>query len=207
MLFKQNSRPEQSARVDQNTRVDHNTRTDQTAPIGQATKAPDDHPAPGSELKEQRLFRTEDDRPRGSDRNPNNESGGNVLIVGEGIRLKGEITACDRLVVEGHVEVSLNETRAVEIRPSGHFIGSCEVEEAEISGVYEGELDVRQRLIVHASGRATGKIRYGEIELERGGRIAGELSVRDPAKAVAAKMVETVQAQKPTPAQPGQKVA
>ena len=97
------------------------------------------------------------------------------------MRLKGEITACDRLVVEGHVEASLNETRAVEIRPKGRFIGSCEVEEAEVSGVYEGDLTVRGRLTVRASGRIEGKICYGEIELERGGRLAGNLRVQDSA--------------------------
>jgi cytoskeletal protein CcmA (bactofilin family) len=107
------------------------------------------------------------------------EENGNVLIVGDGIRLRGEITACDRLLVEGHVEVSLNETRAVEIKPKGRFVGRCEVEEAEISGVYEGELTVRGRLTIHASGQVEGKICYGEIELERGGRISGNLGVRD----------------------------
>jgi cytoskeletal protein CcmA (bactofilin family) len=105
--------------------------------------------------------------------------GGKRLIVGQGIKLKGEISACDRLIVEGHVEVTLNDTRTVEIKPSGRFIGSCEVEQAEISGVYEGNLTVRGRLSVHASGMVTGNINYGEIELERGGRIAGELKVRD----------------------------
>jgi cytoskeletal protein CcmA (bactofilin family) len=132
---------------------------------------------------------------------------GNVLIVGEGIRLKGEITACDLLVVEGHVEVSLNETRAVEIKPSGRFIGSCEVEEAEISGVYEGELTVRERLTVRATGQATGKIAYGELELERGGRIAGNLSTRETPRALAAKMTEALQARKSEAPAPGQKVA
>jgi cytoskeletal protein CcmA (bactofilin family) len=105
--------------------------------------------------------------------------GGKRLIVGQGIKLKGEISACDRLIVEGHVEVTLNDTRTVEIKPSGRFIGSCEVEQAEISGVYEGNLTVRGRLSVHASGMVTGNIHYGEIELERGGRIAGELKVRE----------------------------
>jgi cytoskeletal protein CcmA (bactofilin family) len=103
---------------------------------------------------------------------------GKRLIVGKGIQLKGEITACDRLVVEGQVEVTMNATRTLEITPSGHFIGSCEVEEADISGVYDGDLTVRGRLIVHHNGRVTGKICYGELELERGGQIAGELSVR-----------------------------
>jgi cytoskeletal protein CcmA (bactofilin family) len=105
--------------------------------------------------------------------------GGKRLIVGQGIKLKGEISACDRLIVEGHVEVTLNDTRTVEIKPSGRFIGSCEVEQAEISGSYEGDLTVRGRLSVQASGVVTGNIHYGEIELERGGRIAGELKVRD----------------------------
>lgn len=105
------------------------------------------------------------------------ESQGKRLIVGKGIRLSGEITACDRLIVEGFVEVTLNETRAVEIAESGRFIGGCEVEEAEISGVYEGELTVRNRLTIHATGRVEGTVRYGELEIERGGRMSGNISM------------------------------
>ncbi len=118
---------------------------------------------------------------------PDEQETGKRLIVGAGIQLKGEITACERLIVEGQVEVTMNATRALEIKPSGHFIGSCEVEDAEISGVYEGDLSVRGRLIVHKGGRVVGKIAYGELELERGGEIAGELSVRNRQAAQASK--------------------
>jgi cytoskeletal protein CcmA (bactofilin family) len=116
---------------------------------------------------------------------PDEEETGKRLIVGGGIQLKGEITACERLIVEGQVQVTMNGTRALEIKPSGRFIGSCEVEDAEISGVYEGDLSVRGLLTVHKGGRVVGKIAYGELELERGGEIAGELSVRprQPAQA------------------------
>jgi cytoskeletal protein CcmA (bactofilin family) len=103
--------------------------------------------------------------------------GGKRLIVGEGIRLSGEISSCDRLVVEGEVEVTLNDTLALEIASSGRFTGGCEVEEADISGVYEGDLTVRKRLFVRGSGKLTGTVRYGELELERGGQIAGNISV------------------------------
>jgi cytoskeletal protein CcmA (bactofilin family) len=116
---------------------------------------------------------------------PDEQETGKRLIVGAGIQLKGEITACERLIVEGQVQVTMNGTRALEIKPSGRFIGSCEVENAEISGVYEGDLSVRGLLTVHKGGRVVGKIAYGELELERGGEIAGELSVRprQPAQA------------------------
>ena len=80
-------------------------------------------------------------------------------------------------MVEGEVEVTLNDTLALEIASSGRFTGGCEVEEADISGIYEGDLTVRRRLIVRGSGKLTGTVRYGELELERGGQIAGNISV------------------------------
>ncbi len=103
------------------------------------------------------------------------------LIVGQGISLSGEITACDRLVVEGTVKVVLNKTRSIEITETGAFTdGKAEVEEAEISGVYEGELTVRGRLLIRATGKVNGTIRYGELEVERGGKLGGSLALLDP---------------------------
>jgi len=103
---------------------------------------------------------------------------GKRLTVGPGISLSGEITACDRLVVQGSVQVTLNETRAIEITESGRFTnGKAEVEEAEISGVYEGDLTVRNRLLIRSTGRVQGNVRYGEIEVERGGRVSGSVSM------------------------------
>jgi cytoskeletal protein CcmA (bactofilin family) len=112
--------------------------------------------------------------------------GGKRLIVGQGIRLSGEISSCDRLVVEGAVEATLNDTLALEIAESGRFTGGCEVEEADISGVYEGDLTVRKRLFVRGTGKLTGTVRYGELELERGGQIAGNISVLSSASGSAA---------------------
>lgn len=99
------------------------------------------------------------------------------LIVGQGITLAGEITACDRLVVEGAVRVTLNKTRAIEISETGRFTeGKAAVEEADISGVYEGELTVRKRLLIRSTGRVSGTVRYGDIEIERGGRLSGAVA-------------------------------
>jgi cytoskeletal protein CcmA (bactofilin family) len=106
------------------------------------------------------------------------DAAGKRLIVGPGISLSGEITACDRLVVQGSVQVTLNETRAIEIAESGRFTnGKAEVEEAEISGVYEGDLTVRNRLLIRSTGQVKGTVRYGELEIERGGRLSGSVSM------------------------------
>jgi cytoskeletal protein CcmA (bactofilin family) len=102
-------------------------------------------------------------------------SGKRVLTVGNDILLKGEIATCDRLVIEGAVDATLNEVHTVEIAENGSFKGFAEIEDAEISGLFEGELVVRNRLVVYASGRVRGKITYGEIEIERGGELTGEI--------------------------------
>lgn len=109
------------------------------------------------------------DRPRAGDMESRR------LIVGRDIQLNGEITACDKLVVEGHVEVTLPGARVLEISPSGFFKGAAEVDEADISGRYEGDLIARERLIVRSGGRIHGKVRYGRIVIESGGEIAGDM--------------------------------
>ena len=98
-----------------------------------------------------------------------------VLTVGNDILLKGEIATCDRLVIEGEVDATLNEVHTVEIAETGSFKGSAQIEDAEISGLFEGELVVRNRLVIYSTGQVRGKITYGEIEIERGGELTGEI--------------------------------
>ncbi len=100
-----------------------------------------------------------------------------VLTVGNDILLKGEIATCDRLVIEGKVDATLNDVHTVEIAECGSFKGSAQIEDAEISGLFEGDLTVRGRLVIYATGKVRGKISYGEIEIERGGELTGEIKI------------------------------
>jgi cytoskeletal protein CcmA (bactofilin family) len=105
------------------------------------------------------------------------------LTVGPGISLAGEITDCDRLVVQGDARVRLHRVRTIEIAQTGRFTeGRAEVEEADIAGLYEGELTVSGRLLVRSTGRVTGSVRYGELEVERGGHLLGMVEVQEPTR-------------------------
>jgi len=97
------------------------------------------------------------------------------LIVGQGISLSGEINECDRLVVEGHVEANLEKCGHMIITETGLFNGNAAIEDAEVSGRFEGDLVIHKRLIIRATGLVSGKIRYREIEIEAGGRISGTI--------------------------------
>lgn len=100
---------------------------------------------------------------------------GQRLIVGRNISLSGEIKTCEKLVVEGEVDAELTDSRSLEITDTGLFKGKAVVDEVEVAGKFEGELTARKRLYVRASGQLSGHVRFGELEIERGGRIAGTI--------------------------------
>ena len=105
---------------------------------------------------------------------PNEE--GSKLIVGPNIKLKGsEITDCEILVVEGRVEASM-KSRVIRIAEGGVFSGKAEIDVAEVYGNFEGELTARKRLVIHATGKVSGVIRYGAMMVEEGGTISGEVA-------------------------------
>jgi len=106
---------------------------------------------------------------------PATPQSGSKLTVGPNIKLKGvEITDCDTLVVEGLVEATM-DSRVIEISERGAFKGSAEIDMAEIHGQFDGNLTVRQKLTIYATGKVTGKIRYGKVVIEEGGQLTGEI--------------------------------
>jgi len=106
---------------------------------------------------------------------PRAESEQKRLTVGRDIFLNGEIRTCDSLVVEGKVEAVLTDCKTIDIASTGEFKGSAEVESADISGRFDGDLTVRQRLTIRTGGKVLGKIRYGQLEVERGGVVSGQV--------------------------------
>lgn len=119
------------------------------------------------------------------------KEGGSKLTVGPNIKLKGvEITDCDTLVVEGLVEATM-DSRVMQIAEQGAFNGSAEIDVAEIRGEFNGNLTVRQKLVIYSTGKVTGTIRYGKLVIEEGGQLAGEILFGAMAKTPALAQVNT----------------
>ena len=104
---------------------------------------------------------------------------GSMLSVGINIRLKGmEISDCDLLVIEGHVEATVH-SHGMQIAKPGTLEGTAVIDVAEVHGEFSGELTARTRLVVHGTGRVTGIIRYGQLIVEEGGEISGDVKRLD----------------------------
>ena len=106
---------------------------------------------------------------------------GSQLFVGPNIKLRGvEISDCDVLIVEGHVEATVN-SKAMQIAKPGTLKGIAVIDVAEIDGDFSGELTAHAKLIVRGTGRVSGKIRYGRLIVADGGEISGDVQRLDPA--------------------------
>lgn len=115
------------------------------------------------------------------------DAAGSKLIVGPNIKLKGvEIHDCDTLVVEGRVEATM-VSRSIQIAEHGAFEGKVDVDVAEIRGAFNGEMTARKKLVIHASGRVGGKIRYGKILVQEGGEMTGDIGAIHDAPVALAK--------------------
>lgn len=99
--------------------------------------------------------------------------GGNRLVVGRGLTFNGDIEACNHLLIGGSVASAVKACDRLEISAGGCFQGSATVNDADIAGQFEGELTVLGHLHLRADGRIRGRITYGTLSVESGGRLLG----------------------------------
>lgn len=93
------------------------------------------------------------------------------LIVGPGILLQGAKSSdCVIGLVIGGAENAM-DCRIIRIAEGSTYSGKIEADVVEVRGTFEGELTARKLLVIHASGRVSGAIRYGALTVEKGGML------------------------------------
>lgn len=78
------------------------------------------------------------------------------------------------------------DSRVIRIAEMGAFRGSAEIDVAEIRGEFTGNLTVREKLVIYATGKVSGTIHYGKLVIEEGGQLTGQIEFGTAAKPVAA---------------------
>ena len=97
------------------------------------------------------------------------------VYLGPDIVLSGDITSCHTVVADGTVESNRIECRNFVLGNAGFFKGKVQAESAVISGRFEGRLTVQGRLLVKSSGQVRGTVQYGQLAIEPGGEVQGDM--------------------------------
>jgi cytoskeletal protein CcmA (bactofilin family) len=104
---------------------------------------------------------------------------GKKLVIGKQIRVSGEISGCEHLLVEGEIDAAVTGVSVLEVAAGARMAGSAEVDKAVIAGSFEGALTVREHLEIPSGGTVRGTIAYKTVSVTSGGTLAGTISVRE----------------------------
>ena len=110
--------------------------------------------------------------------NPKEETSNNSLMIGEGVTITGTIKANNEVTIQGTIDGDV-ECNCVTINKSGNVKGKIKTDTMIVEGKAEGEMNVNAVLNIKSEGHISGKVFYGEIQIEEGGKISGEINHRD----------------------------
>ena len=101
-----------------------------------------------------------------------------ALIIGEGATINGTIKENNEISIQGTVEGDI-ECKDLIVGKSGILKGKIKTDTLSVEGNIEGELSVKGLLKLMASGIVSGKISYGSLQVQEGGKLMGELDYKD----------------------------
>ena len=100
------------------------------------------------------------------------------LMIGEGVIITGTIKANSKVTIQGTVDGDI-ECNSITISKSGNVKGKIKTDTITVEGKAEGEINTDDVLNIKSQGYVSGKVFYGEIQIEEGGKISGEINHMD----------------------------
>ena len=100
------------------------------------------------------------------------------LQIGNGVTITGTIKADNEVTIEGTLDGDV-DCHCLIVSKSGNIKGKVKTETMTIDGKAEGEITINDLLQIKSTGSVNGKVIYGKIEVEDGGKLIGEINYRD----------------------------
>ncbi len=94
------------------------------------------------------------------------------LRIGNGVIANGEMQVPGSAFVAGDVKGKL-EAQHVELESSAKLEGELSAQTVEVSGKAQGKITAREFLSIQPGGKVQGDVAHGDLEVQRGGSIAG----------------------------------
>ena len=103
------------------------------------------------------------------------------VIIGNGVKIKGEITDADEIQIDGKADVTMNTDRLI-VGSTGDVKGTITSNNIDVWGKLKGKITVQGTLTVHGLGTVSGSIEYQNMQIKLGGKIRGKIKVSDKIK-------------------------
>lgn len=124
------------------------------------------------------------------------QSAGKAAVIGSGIRINGEISGSENLLIEGRVEGKVNLSgNDVTIGKTGQVIADVNAKTIRVAGEVSGDLQAKERVVISSSGNVHGNVVAPRVVLEDGAIFKGSIDM-DPGDAAVAELAAAKTASK-----------
>ena len=98
----------------------------------------------------------------------------NFITIGQGVTFVGSISARGIAFINGSVtgEISVDDLQVGEY---GVIKGKTKSREMDVHGQIHDDVSCGEHVLVHSTGLINGKLIYGELEIQKGGRVIGSM--------------------------------
>ena len=100
------------------------------------------------------------------------------VVIGNGVKLKGEIIDADEIQIDGKADVTMNTDNLV-VGPTGDVKGTITSNNIDVWGKLKGKIKAIGTLTVQELGTVSGSIEYKNMQIKLGGKISGKMKVSD----------------------------
>ena len=105
------------------------------------------------------------------------------VIIGNGVKLKGEITDADEVQIDGSADIAMTTDNLI-VGTTGELKGTIQTDNADVWGKADGDIKISGTLTIQEQGSVSGSIEYQSLQIKLGGKIKGDIKASDKIKKI-----------------------
>jgi cytoskeletal protein CcmA (bactofilin family) len=110
-------------------------------------------------------------------------SGAASTIVGETIRIKGDVSSREEILLNGELSGQLELDQRLTVGAKGKVEANIKAKEVIIGGSVKGNVDASERITLRAGANLVGDVKTAGIVIEDGAYFKGGIDITRPAVA------------------------
>jgi cytoskeletal protein CcmA (bactofilin family) len=103
------------------------------------------------------------------------------------MRIKGDISSKEDILIDGEVEGKLEATRRLTIGPRGKVDATLKAAEVDVAGNVKGNVEATQHMVLRKGANLVGDVKTAGIVIEDGAYFRGGIDIMRPEAAQAAR--------------------
>lgn len=100
-----------------------------------------------------------------------------VTLIGETVRIHGEMTSQEDIQVDGQLEGKLDSRNLLRVGGKGKITAGVKAREVDIAGTVEGNIDASERIVLRKGANLVGDVRTTGIVIEDGAYFKGGIDI------------------------------